>query len=105
MGEFWWTVDEDMFTYVIKSKMEELIDEKLNQEFSEEVEIRENQDFDSEEEMTSETEETDDEKSKTNNANVNNYLDSANMATNLKRAIKLLKKKICGLGTVEPQAT
>ena len=32
-----------MFTYVMKSKIEELIDEKLNQEFSEEVEIRENQ--------------------------------------------------------------
>ena len=30
---FWWTVDEDMFTYVMKSKIEELIDEKLNQEF------------------------------------------------------------------------
>ena len=48
-----------MFTYVMKSKIEELIDEKLNQEFPEEVEIRENQDYDSEEEMTSETEETD----------------------------------------------
>ena len=46
---FWWTVDEDMFTYVMKSKIKELIDEKLNQEFPEEVEIRENQDFDSEE--------------------------------------------------------
>ena len=43
---FWWTVDEDMFTYVMMSKIEELIDEKLNQEFPEEVEIRENQDFD-----------------------------------------------------------
>ena len=59
MGKFWWTVDEDMFTYVMKSKVE-LIDEKLNQEFPEEVEIMENQDFDSEEEMTSETKETDD---------------------------------------------
>ena len=58
--KFWWTVDEDMFTYVMKSKIEELIDVKLNQEFPEEVEIRENQDFDSEEEMTSEIEETDD---------------------------------------------
>ena len=54
MGKFWWTVDEDMFTYVMKSKIEELIDEKLSQEFPEEVEIRENQDYDSEEEMTSE---------------------------------------------------
>ena len=49
---FWWAVDEDMFTYVMKSKIEELIDEKMNQEFPAEVEIRENQDFDSEEEMT-----------------------------------------------------
>ena len=80
---FWWTVDEDMFTYVMKTKIEELIDEKLNQEFPEEVEIRENQDYDSEEEMTSETEETDDDESETNNANVNNYLDSANMVMNL----------------------
>ena len=53
---FRWTVDEDMFIYVMKTKIEELIDEKLNQEFPEEVEIRENQDYDSEEEMTSETE-------------------------------------------------
>ena len=41
MGNFWWTVDEDMFTYVMKTKIEELIDEKLNQGFTEEVEIRE----------------------------------------------------------------
>ena len=34
---FWWTVDEDMFTYVMKSKIEELIEEKLNQEFPEEI--------------------------------------------------------------------
>ena len=54
-GKFWWTVDEDMFTYVMKTKIEELIDEKLNQEFQEEVEIRENQDYDNEEEVTSET--------------------------------------------------
>ena len=45
-----------MFIYVMKSKIEELIGEKLTQEFPEGVEIRENQDFDSEEEMTSETE-------------------------------------------------
>ena len=52
-----------MFTYVMKSRIEELIGEKLNQEFPEEVEIRENQNYDSEEEMTSETEETDDDES------------------------------------------
>ena len=69
-----------MFTYVMKSKIEELIDDKLNQEFPEEVEIRENPDYDSEEEMTSETEETDDDESETNKSNVNNYLDSSNMA-------------------------
>ena len=57
---FWWTVDEDMFTHVMKTKIEELIEEKLNQEFPEEVEIREDPDYDSEEEVTSETEETDD---------------------------------------------
>ena len=45
-----------MFTYVMKTKIEELIDEKLNQEFPEEVDIRESQDYDSEEEVTSETE-------------------------------------------------
>ena len=56
---FWWTVDEDLFTYVMKTKIEELIEEKLNQEFPEEVEIREDPDYDSEEEMTSETEDTD----------------------------------------------
>ena len=90
---FWWTVDEDMFTYVMKSKIEELIEEKLNQEFPEEVELRENQDFDSDEEMTSETEETDDDESEPNNANVNNYLDSANMTTNLESAMKLAEEE------------
>ena len=75
--KFWWTVDEDMFTYVMNSKIEELINEKLSQALPEEVEIRENQDFDSEEEMISETEETDDDESETSNAKVNNYLDSA----------------------------
>ena len=90
---FWWTVDEDMFTYVMKTKIEELIDEKLNQEFAEEVEIRENQDYDSEEEETSETEETDDDESETNNANVNNYLDSANMGTNLETAMKIASRR------------
>ena len=68
--KFWWTVDEDMFTYVMKTKIEELIEEKLNQEFPEEVEIREDPDYDSEEEVTSETEETDDDESETNNANI-----------------------------------
>ena len=29
MGEFWLTVDEDMFTYVMKSRIEELIEEKI----------------------------------------------------------------------------
>ena len=37
---FWWTGDEDMFTYVMKTKIEELIDEKLNQEFPEEERIK-----------------------------------------------------------------
>ena len=78
-----------MFTYVMKCRIEELIDEKLNQEFPEEVEIWENQDFDSEEEMTSETEETDDDDSEPNNANVSNYLDAANMAMNLESAMKM----------------
>ena len=57
---------------------------KLNQEFSEEVETKENQDFDSDEKMTSEAEETDDD-SEPNDANVNNYLDSENMAMNLEQ--------------------
>ena len=87
-----------MFTYVRKRKIEELIDEKLNQEFPEEVEIRENQDYDSEEEMTSETEETDDDESETNNANVNNYLDSANMATNLETAMKIAEEEDLWIG-------
>ena len=42
---------------MMKNKIEDLIDEKLNQDFPEEVEIRENHNYDSEEEMTSETEE------------------------------------------------
>ena len=70
----------------------------MNQEFPEEVEIRENQDFDSEEEMTSETEETDDDESETNNANVNNYLDSANMATNLESAMKIAEEEDLWIG-------
>ena len=86
-----------MFIYVMKTRIEALIEEKLNQEFPEE-------DYDSEEEVTSETEETDDD-SETNNANVNNYSDSANMATNLETEMRLLKKKICGMGTVVLKAT
>ena len=70
------------------------MDEKLNQEFPEEVEIRENQDYDSEEEMTSETEETDDDESETNNAILKNYLDSANMALNLERAMKIAEEDL-----------
>ena len=98
MGKFGWTVDEDMFTYVMKSKIKELIDEKLNQQFPEEVEIRENQDYDSEEEMTSETEETDDDESESNNANVENCLDSANMATNLETAMKIAEEEDLWIG-------
>ena len=89
MGEFWWTVDtEDMFTYVMKSRIEELIEEKLNQEFPEEVETRE---------MTSETEETDDD-SEPNNENVNNYSDSANMAMHLESAMKIAEEEDLWIG-------
>ena len=35
---FWLKVDEDMFTYVMKDRIEEIIEEKLNQEFPSEVE-------------------------------------------------------------------
>ena len=96
--KLWLTVDEDMFTYVMKTKIEELINEKWNQEFPEEVEIRENQDYDSEEEMTSETEETDDDESETNNANFNNYLDSANMAMNLETVMKIAEEEHLWIG-------
>ena len=82
---------------MMKTKIEELIDEKLNQEFPEEVEIRENQDYDSEEEMTSETEETDDE-SEPNNANVNNYLDTADMVMNLETAMKIAEEEDLWIG-------
>ena len=87
-----------MLTYVMKTKIEELIEEKLNQEFPEEVEIRNDQDYDSEEEVTSETEETDDDESETNNANVNNYLDSANMATNLETSRKIAEEEDLWIG-------
>ena len=72
MGEwenFWWTVDEDMFTYVIKRRIEELIEQKLNQEFLPEVETRQNEDSDSDEEIPSKTEDTDDD-SEPNNESV-----------------------------------
>ena len=78
---FRWTVDEDMFTYVIKSRIEELIEEKLNEEFPEEVGTRDHQDFQSDEVLMSGTKETDDD-SDTMNESVNNFLDSANMAIN-----------------------
>ena len=86
-----------MFTYVMKNRIEELIEEKLNQEFPAEVETRDNIDFESDEEMTSDTEETDDD-SKPNNENVNNYLDSANMAMNLESAMKLAEEEDLWIG-------
>ena len=95
--DFWWTVDEDMFTYVMKSRSEELIEEKLNQEFPEEVETRENPDKESDEDMTLETEETDDD-SESNNENVNNYFCSANMATNLESAMKIAEDEDLWIG-------
>ena len=94
---FWWTVDEDMFTHVIKTRIEEIIEAIFNQEFPEEVETRENQDFESDEEMTSDTEETDD-YSEPNNENVNNYLDSANMATNLESTLKIAEEEDLWIG-------
>ena len=48
--------------------------------------------------MTSETEETDDDESETNNANVNNYLDSANMATNLETAMEIAEEEDLWIG-------
>ena len=80
-----------MFTYVMKGRIEEFIEEELNQEFLSDVDTRENEDSHSDEEMTSEIEDPDDD-SEPNNESVNNYLDSTNMA-------------ICGLGTVKPQVT
>ena len=76
----------------------------MNQEFPAEVETRDNQDFESDEEMTPETEETDDD-SEPNNKNVINYLDSANMATNLESAMKLAEEEDMWIGTVESQVT
>ena len=89
----------------MRSKIEELIEEKLNQEFPEEVETRENQDFESDEEMTSETEETDDDESEPNNANGNNYLDSANVTMNLESAMKIAEEEDLWICTEEPQTT
>ena len=97
---FWWTEDEDTFTYVMKSRIEGFVEEKLNHEFPEEGETRENQDFESDEEMTSETEETDDD-SEPNNENVNNYLDSANMAMNLESAMKIAEEEDLSIGDSE----
>ena len=48
--------------------------------------------------MTSETEETDDDESETNNANVNNYLDSPNMATILESAMKIAEEEDLWIG-------
>ena len=85
---FWWTLDEDMFTYVMKGRIEELIEQKLNKKFLTEVETRQNEDSESDEEMTSVLR-TQMDDSEPNNERVNNYLDSANMATNLEAALKL----------------
>ena len=94
---FWWTIDEDMFTYVMKGRIEELIEQKLNQEFPTEVETRQNEDSESDQEMTSETEDTDDD-SETNNERVINYLDSANMAMILEAAMKLAEEEDLWIG-------
>ena len=94
---FWWTVDEDMFTYVMKNRNEELIEEKLNQEFPGEVETRDNQDFESDEEMASETEETADD-SEPNHESVNNFSDSANTAMNLESAMKIAEEEDLWIG-------
>ena len=91
MGEFWWTVDADMFTYVMKSKIEELIDEKLNQEFPSEVETRDKQDFENDEDRPQKQKTHDD--SETNNTIANNCLDSAIMATNLEPTMKLAEEE------------
>ena len=93
---FWWTIDEDMFIYVMKGRIEELIEQKLNQEFPTEVETRQNEDSESDEEMTSATEDTHD--SEPNNERVNNYLDSATMAMNLEAAMKLVEEEHLWIG-------
>ena len=48
--------------------------------------------------MTSETEETNDDESETNNANVNNYLDSTNMAASLETAMKIVEEEDLWIG-------
>ena len=48
--------------------------------------------------VTSVTSETDDDESETNYANVNNYLDSANMATNLETAMKIAEEEDLWIG-------
>ena len=68
-----------MFTCVMKRRIEELIEEKLNQEFPEEVETGQNEDSDSDEEVTSETE-------------------AANMAMNLEAAMKLAEEEDLWIG-------
>ena len=95
---FWCTVDEDIFTYIMKGWIEELIDETLKQEFTSEVETTQNEDSDSDEEMTSETEETDDDEPEPDNASVNNYLASANMAMNLESAMKIAEEEDLWIG-------
>ena len=94
---FWWPVDEDMFTYVMKGRIEELIEEKLSQEFPSEVGTRENEDSDSNQEMPSETEDTDDD-SEPNNESVNNYMGSTNMAMNLEAAMKPAEEEDLWIG-------
>ena len=54
--------------------------------------------FESDEEMTSETQETDDDDSEPNNANVNNHWDSADMATNLESAMKIAEEEDLKIG-------
>ena len=84
-----------MFTYVMKGRIEELI-EQLNQEFPSEVETRQNEDSDSDEEMTSATEDTDGDSEP--HESVNNDLDSANMAMNLEAAMKLAEEEHLWIG-------
>ena len=69
----------------------------MNQEFPEEVETRNIQDFETDEEVTSETEETDDD-SEPKNENVDNYLDSENMAMNLESAMKIAEEEDLWIG-------
>ena len=89
---YWSTLYEDIFPYVMKSTIEELIGEKLNQEFPEEVETRDIQDFESDEEMTTETEKTDDD-GKPNNESVSINSDSANMSMNLESGMMIAEEE------------